>query len=79
LGAFFAAGGLIDYFRTAGFSGPTPRYSIPVNALTGSREFSGAAKNRAIRSNLFCPSRAGQKSISASIPCAAQNRHPWRF
>jgi hypothetical protein len=33
--------------------------------------------DRAIRSNLFC--RGRQKSISASIPCAAKNRHPCRF
>jgi hypothetical protein len=35
------------------------------------RFFEKSAKNRAIRSNLVCPSRAGQTSISASIPCAA--------
>jgi hypothetical protein len=38
LGAFFAADGLIDELRTAGFSGPAPCGIFLVSALTGSRE-----------------------------------------
>jgi hypothetical protein len=73
LGAFFAASGLIDESRTAGFSGPTPCDIILVNALTGSREFLGVPQKTGLSAPILYAA-ARHTSISASIPCAAEIR-----
>jgi hypothetical protein len=55
LGAFPARGGLMDYFRTVGFSGPTPCGIFLVNALTGSREFLGVRRKPGFPLQSFVP------------------------